>query len=74
LLSQPLLFNHLSKIRKTECIKQKPGPKQKYGFRMGYAKKALDYTIRVNKVDELVNYLEKFIEDTKCELDNRQND
>ncbi|CAG8759415.1 3145_t:CDS:1, partial [Racocetra fulgida] len=47
-------------------------PKQKYGFKIGYAKKALDYTIQADKVDEFVNYLERFIEDTKNELDKRQ--
>ncbi|CAG8817228.1 19920_t:CDS:2, partial [Racocetra fulgida] len=29
----------------------------------------LDYTIRANKVDEFVEYLKKFIEETKGELD-----
>ncbi|CAG8699479.1 10223_t:CDS:2, partial [Cetraspora pellucida] len=71
---QPLLFNHISDVRKTEIIKHKQGPKQKYGFGMGYAKKALDYAIRANKVCELVSYLERFIEDTKGELDKQQDD
>ncbi|CAG8523624.1 7260_t:CDS:1 [Gigaspora rosea] len=36
---------------------------------MGYAKKALDYAFRADNVDEFVNYLEKFIERTKAEID-----
>ncbi|CAG8577223.1 10757_t:CDS:2, partial [Racocetra fulgida] len=42
---------------------------EKYGFGMGHAKKALDYAIRANKVDKFVEYLKKFIEETKGELD-----
>ncbi|CAG8796475.1 5401_t:CDS:2, partial [Gigaspora margarita] len=53
--SQPLSFNHLLDIRKTEYIGQK----------QDYTKKALDYTIWTNKVSEFVSYLKKFIENTK---------
>ncbi|CAG8836045.1 24012_t:CDS:2, partial [Gigaspora margarita] len=55
---QPLLFGHLTDIKKIAIAKQKQTPKQKYGLGMGYAKKALDYAIRANKVSEFVNYLE----------------
>ena len=47
---------------------QLQGPKQKYGFGMGYAKKALDLAIRTDKVNEFVNQVKCFIEDTKAEL------
>ncbi|CAG8595120.1 17519_t:CDS:2, partial [Gigaspora rosea] len=40
---------------------------------MSHAKKALDYTIRADNVNELVDYLERFIEKTKSELDKQQN-
>ncbi|CAG8602503.1 4409_t:CDS:2 [Racocetra fulgida] len=43
-------------------------PKQQFGFGMGYAKKALDYAIRADKMNELVNQLDKFIDKTKEEL------
>ncbi|CAG8642797.1 23463_t:CDS:1, partial [Gigaspora rosea] len=39
---------------------------------MGYAKKALDYAIRADKVDEFVNYLERFIETIKSDLNKQQ--
>ncbi|CAB4415942.1 unnamed protein product [Rhizophagus irregularis] len=48
------------------------GPKQKYGFGMGYAKKALDLAIRTDKVDEFVNQVKCFIENTKVELSEHQ--
>ncbi|CAG8625254.1 8270_t:CDS:2, partial [Racocetra fulgida] len=69
---KPLLFNHLSDIRKLTHVEQKRSSKQKYGFGISYAKKALDYTIRADKVDEFINYLERFIKDTKDELDKHQ--
>src|SRR6266498_555794 len=53
-------------------IVQPQGPKQKYGFGMGYAKKALDLAIRVDKVDEFVNQLEYFIESVKAKLFDQQ--
>jgi hypothetical protein len=53
-------------------IKQLQGPKQKFGFGIDYVKKALDYAIRVDKLNELVNQLESFIEETKEELSNNQ--
>ncbi|PKY42847.1 hypothetical protein RhiirA4_507429 [Rhizophagus irregularis] len=37
-----LSFQHLANFRKTPNIVQSRGPKQKYGFGMSYAKKALD--------------------------------
>ncbi|CAG8846377.1 49_t:CDS:1, partial [Gigaspora margarita] len=43
--SQPLLFNHLTKIREIVYIDHKQSPKQKYSFGMGYAKKALNYAV-----------------------------
>jgi hypothetical protein len=51
---------------------QLQGPKQKYGFGMGYAKKALDLAIRTDKVNELVDQIKCFIEDTKAELSEQQ--
>jgi hypothetical protein len=65
LLFQPVLFNHIANFRQLANVEQKRGPKQKYGFGMSYAKKALDYAIRADKVDNFVDLLEVFIEDTK---------
>ncbi|GBB92843.1 hypothetical protein RclHR1_20650001 [Rhizophagus clarus] len=70
-LSQSSL-QHLEKVRQTPNIKQLQGPKQKFGFSMGYTKKALDYAIRADKLNELVNQLESFIEEMKEELSNDQ--
>ncbi|PKC11896.1 hypothetical protein RhiirA5_497345 [Rhizophagus irregularis] len=39
---------------------------------MGYAKKALDYAIQTDKLNELVSQLENFIEAAKEELSNNQ--
>lgn len=39
---------------------------------MGYVKKALDLAIRTNKVDEFVNQEKVFIENTKAELSELQ--
>ncbi|CAG8834311.1 22262_t:CDS:2, partial [Gigaspora margarita] len=72
LTSDQLLLYHLVKIRQAPNIVQLQGPKQKFRFGMGYAKKALDYAIRADKIDELVNQLENFIEKTKKELFNNQ--
>ena len=63
-----LSFQHLANFRQTPNIVQPHGPKQKYGFGMGYAKKALDLAIQADKVDEFVNQLEYFIENVKAEL------
>ncbi|CAG8465185.1 14299_t:CDS:2, partial [Rhizophagus irregularis] len=57
-----LSFQHLANFRQTPNIVQPRGPKQKYGFGMGYAKKALDLAIWADKVDEFVNQIEYFIE------------
>ncbi|CAG8755374.1 20271_t:CDS:1, partial [Gigaspora rosea] len=38
---------------------------------MGYAKKALDLAIRANNVDEFVNEMERFIENTKKNMHNQ---
>ena len=67
-----LSFQLLANFRQTPNIVQPQGPKQKYGFGMGYAKKALDLAIRVDKVDEFVNQLEYFIESVKAELSDQQ--
>lgn len=67
-----LSFQHLANFRQTSNIIQPQGPKQKYGFGMGYAKKALDLAIRVDKVDEFVNQIEYFIESVKAELSDQQ--
>jgi hypothetical protein len=71
-LEQPLppqlSFQHLANFRQTPNVVQLQGPKQKYGFGMGYAKKALDLAIRTDKVNEFVNQVKCFIEDTKAEL------
>ncbi|PKY26022.1 hypothetical protein RhiirB3_512538 [Rhizophagus irregularis] len=53
-------------------IMQMQGPKQKYGFGMGYAKKALDYAVRADKVEEFVTQLKVFIEETKEDLSDQQ--
>ncbi|UZO22785.1 uncharacterized protein OCT59_015135 [Rhizophagus irregularis] len=60
-----LSFQHLANFRQTPNIVQPRGPKQKYGFGMGYAKKALDLAIWADKVDEFVNQIEYFIESVK---------
>ncbi|CAG8792928.1 15940_t:CDS:2, partial [Cetraspora pellucida] len=70
--SQLLQFNHLVNIRKTTHIVQKQNPKQKYSFRIGYAKKALNYAVQINKVDKFINYLEKFIKIMKSDLERQQ--
>ncbi|CAG8817231.1 3448_t:CDS:2, partial [Gigaspora margarita] len=54
-------------------IKQPQGPKQKYGLGMGYAKKALDLIIQINKVEEFVSHLKNFIEESKDNLFSIQN-
>ncbi|CAG8832078.1 15138_t:CDS:2, partial [Gigaspora margarita] len=72
LTSDQLLLYHLVKIRQVPNIVQLQSPKQKFGFGMEYAKKALDYAIRADKIDELVKQLENFIEKTKKELFNNQ--
>ncbi|CAG8804098.1 1499_t:CDS:2, partial [Gigaspora margarita] len=72
-LPQPL-FQHLIRFKQTPNIVQLHSPKQKYGFGMGYAKKALDLAIRTNKVNDLVNELECFIEKTKNDIDKDDND
>ena len=41
---------------------------------MGYAKKALNYAIWADKIDEFVNQMEHFIEKTKEDLFTQQND
>ncbi|RGB23185.1 hypothetical protein C1646_774889 [Rhizophagus diaphanus] len=74
-LEQPipqLSFQHLANFRQTPNIVQLQGPKQKYGFGMGYAKKALDLAIRTDKVDEFVNQVKCFINNTKVELSKHQ--
>ncbi|CAG8817149.1 7785_t:CDS:2, partial [Gigaspora margarita] len=63
------VFNYLTTIRKIAYTEQKQNPRQKYGFGLGYTKKALDYAFRANNIDNFINYLEKFIEKTKVELD-----
>ena len=67
-----LSFQHLANFRQTPNIVQPQGPKQKYGFGMGYAKKALDLAIRVDKVDEFVDQIEYFIKSVKAELSGQQ--
>ena len=62
---QPLSFQYLAKIREVPNILQLQNPKQKFGFGMGYAKKALNYAIRANKMDEFVNQMEHFIKKQK---------
>lgn len=39
-----------------------------YGFSMSYAKKALDYTVHADKVEEFVTQLKVFIEEIKENL------
>ncbi|PKC03822.1 hypothetical protein RhiirA5_379865, partial [Rhizophagus irregularis] len=69
---QSISFSHLERIRKMPDIMQMQGPKQKYGFGMGYAKKALDYAVRADKVEEFVTQLKVFIEETKEDLSDQQ--
>jgi hypothetical protein len=74
-LEQPLpqlSFQYLANFRQTPNVIQLQGPKQKYGFGMGYAKKALDLAIRTDKVDEFVNQVKCFIESTKAELSEQE--
>ncbi|CAG8795328.1 30011_t:CDS:2, partial [Gigaspora margarita] len=54
-LLQPLTFQHLAEFKQIHNIEQLQEPKQKYGFRMGYAKKAFDLAIRANKGTEAFN-------------------
>ncbi|CAG8744405.1 17600_t:CDS:1, partial [Gigaspora rosea] len=65
----PLAFNYLTTIRKIAYTEQMQNLRQKYSFGLGYTKKAFDYTIRANNVNDFINYLERFIEKTKVELD-----
>ncbi|CAG8842017.1 43086_t:CDS:2, partial [Gigaspora margarita] len=67
-----ITFNYLKTIR-TSYTEQKQNPKQKYDYGISHAKKALNYTICADTVNKLVDYLEKFIEKTKIELDKQQN-
>ncbi|CAG8800282.1 27529_t:CDS:2, partial [Gigaspora margarita] len=67
-LHQPLTFQHLVGFKQTHNVEQLQGPKQKYRFGMGYAKKALDLAIRADKVEEFVSNLKNFIEVTKSDL------
>ncbi|CAG8806409.1 2622_t:CDS:2, partial [Racocetra fulgida] len=57
---ESLSFQQLARFRKTSNTEHPQGPKQKYGFGMGHAKKALDLAIRVDKVEEFVSYIERF--------------
>ncbi|GET03828.1 hypothetical protein GLOIN_2v1487031 [Rhizophagus clarus] len=70
-LSQ-LSFQHLMNFRQTPNVIQVQGPKQKYRFGMGYAKKALDLAIQTDKVDEFVDQVKCFIKNTKAELSKQQ--
>ena len=74
-LEQPLpqlSFQHLVNFRQTPNVVQLQGPKQKYGYGMGYAKKALDLAVRTDKVDEFVDQVKYFIDNTKVELSEQQ--
>ncbi|PKB93003.1 hypothetical protein RhiirA5_387456, partial [Rhizophagus irregularis] len=42
-------FQHLMNFRQTPNVVQLQDPKQKYGFGMGYAKKALDLAVQTDK-------------------------
>ncbi|UZO09122.1 uncharacterized protein OCT59_029359 [Rhizophagus irregularis] len=65
-------FQHLMNFRQTPNVVQLQDPKQKYGFGMGYAKKALDLAVQTDKVDEFVDQVKYFIENTKAELSEQQ--
>jgi len=67
-----LSFQHLANFRRTPNVVQSQGPKQRYGFGIGYAKKALDLAIRTNKVKEFVDQMEYFIESIKMDLSKQQ--
>uniref|UniRef100_U9T2N9 Uncharacterized protein n=1 Tax=Rhizophagus irregularis (strain DAOM 181602 / DAOM 197198 / MUCL 43194) TaxID=747089 RepID=U9T2N9_RHIID len=56
------LDQHLANFRKTPSIVQSRDPKQKYGFNISYAKKALDIAVQTDKVNEFINQMEYFIE------------
>src|SRR5438045_1173860 len=71
---QPLSFQYLAKIWEVPNILQLQNPKQKFGFGMGYAKKALNYAIQADKMDEFVNQMKYFIEKTKKDLFTQQYD
>ena len=74
-LEQPLpqlSFQYLANFRQTPNVIQLQGPKQRYGFGMGYAKKAFDLAIRTDKVDEFVNQVKCFIQSTKAELSEQE--
>ncbi|PKY37011.1 hypothetical protein RhiirB3_461034 [Rhizophagus irregularis] len=59
-------------FRQTPNVVQLQNPKQKYGFGMEYAKKALDLAVQTDKVDEFVGQVKYFIENTKAELSKQQ--
>ncbi|CAG8761453.1 16333_t:CDS:2 [Cetraspora pellucida] len=71
---EPLSFQHLEKFRQTSNIQQKQGSKQKFELGMGYAKKALDLAIWANKIKEFIDQIEKFIDEIKDKLFNKQHD
>ncbi|CAG8787186.1 19004_t:CDS:2, partial [Cetraspora pellucida] len=54
-IPQNCVQEHLVRFKQTPNVVQSHGPKQRYGFGMGYVKKALDLAIRANKVDDFVN-------------------
>ncbi|CAG8819349.1 6141_t:CDS:2, partial [Cetraspora pellucida] len=67
-----LVDNISDHVLETTHIVQKQNPKQKYSFGIDYVKKVLDYAVQVDKVDEFINYLEKFIEIMKDNLERQQ--
>ncbi|CAB4438642.1 unnamed protein product [Rhizophagus irregularis] len=70
--SEQSSFQHFMNFRQTPNVVQLQGPKQKYGFGMKYAKKALDLAIQTDKVNEFVDQVKCFIENTKAELSEQQ--
>ncbi|CAB4438645.1 unnamed protein product [Rhizophagus irregularis] len=67
-----VLIKDWQPLLETPNVVQLQGPKQKYGFGMGYAKKALDLAIQTDKVNEFVDQVKCFIENTKAELSEQQ--
>ncbi|POG71139.1 hypothetical protein GLOIN_2v1478636 [Rhizophagus irregularis DAOM 181602=DAOM 197198] len=72
LLGNIIQHNVQEKVRQMPNIKQLQGLKQKFRFNIDYAKKILDYTIQADKLNELISQPESFIEETKEELSNNQ--
>ncbi|PKY61749.1 hypothetical protein RhiirA4_487158 [Rhizophagus irregularis] len=54
-------FQHIMNFKQTPNVVQLQGPKQKYGFSMKYAKKALDLAVQTDKIDKFVDQVKSRI-------------